>query len=291
MQIHIGRLSLVFLCTQRKIKDSRLIILLPAYLFCIIMISLWNYADTNTNWQFFYLCEHLNLSAAQIKLCLGAKHWDPNVWTFARCMALICAKFLPNCIRGTLTPKILVHMCFAFNSERIYITLASSAANAATAAAFLLLPGASCPLLLPPPPFLLLFVDCCLPSPLPLPPLPALFSAPPLPPPFNGRRHDFCCRNNCRHVLMIIIVIPVGIVDNNAVPGPHRSLHHRSLPSLLSRWFLHRHCHCLSSPAASASAVDVVTVSAADTYLPQWSWPVAPQKSILVDIYLRERQF
>ena len=98
------------------------------------MISLWNYARTHTNWPFIYLCEPLNLSVAQIKLCLDAKHWDLHVWTFARRIAFICAKLSPNCIRGILTPKRLVHI-FAFNSERNYINLASASATAATTAA------------------------------------------------------------------------------------------------------------------------------------------------------------
>jgi hypothetical protein len=78
------------------------------------------------------------------------------------------------------------------------------AAAPATTPAFLLLPGASCLSLLPPPPFLLLFVDCCLPSSLPLPlplwPLPPL---PPLPalfcrPPSGGHQHDRChCKRRC----------------------------------------------------------------------------------------------
>jgi hypothetical protein len=82
----------------------------------------------------FFICAHINLSTAQIELCLDAKHWDLNVWTFARCIAFICAKMVPICICGTLTPKRLVHI-FAFNSERIYINLASTAAAAAPAAA------------------------------------------------------------------------------------------------------------------------------------------------------------
>ena len=103
------------------------------YLFCEIMISLWNNAHTHTNWPFIYLREQLDLSVAQIELCLDAKHWDLNVWTFARCIAFFCAKLSPNCIRGILTPKRLVHI-FAFNSERNYINLASASASAATAA-------------------------------------------------------------------------------------------------------------------------------------------------------------
>jgi hypothetical protein len=137
----------------------------------------------------FYLREQINLSAAQIKLCLDAKHWDPNVWTIARCIAFICAKLLPNCIPGTLTPQILMPI-FAFDSERIYINLTSAA-----------------------------------------------------------------------------------IVNDNAVPGPpRRSLCRWSSPSLLSRCFLHRHCHCLHRPTAAASAINVVAISpAAATYLLPWS--------------------
>jgi hypothetical protein len=84
-----------------------------------------------------------------------------------------------------------VHI-FTFDCERIYINLASTAAAAAatTAAASLLLHGACCPQLSPPP-FLLLFVDFCLPLPLSLPPPPALFSAPPLPPPFQWSSPQF----------------------------------------------------------------------------------------------------
>jgi hypothetical protein len=63
---------------------------------------------------------------------LDAKHWDLNVWTFARRIAFICAKLSPICICGTLTTKRLVHI-FAFDSERIYINLASTAAAAAPA--------------------------------------------------------------------------------------------------------------------------------------------------------------
>jgi hypothetical protein len=82
-------------------------------------------------------------------------------------------------------------------------------------------------------------------------------------------------------------------LSTDAVPGPPRhSLRCWSSPSLLSRYFLRRHCHCLRRPTAAASAIDVVAVSAAAaTYLLPWSRPVALQKSILVDIYLTERLF
>ncbi len=111
----------------------------------------------------------------------------------------------------------------------------------ATALAFLLLPGASCPPLSPPPPFRcsLLIVVC--------------------------PRHCHCrrlCRlcHLCRRcrlclaislpevidmivvvanvIIVILVVVPVVIVDNDAMPGPCRSLCRRSLPSLLSRCFL-----------------------------------------------------
>ena len=39
-------------------------------------------------------------------------------------------------------------------------------------------------------------------------------------------------------VVVILVVVPVAIVDNDAMPGPRRSLRRRSLPSLLSRCFL-----------------------------------------------------
>jgi hypothetical protein len=83
-----------------------------------------------------------------IELCFDVKHSDPNVWAFARRIALFGTKLSPICTPGTLTPKRLVHV-FAFDSKRIYINLA------ATATASLLLPGASCPPLLPLPTF------CC----------------------------------------------------------------------------------------------------------------------------------
>ncbi len=86
-------------------------------------------------------------------------------------------------------------------------------------------------------------------------------------------------------VLVIIIAVSVAVVDNNVVPHPRCSLRCRSLPSMLSRCFLRHHCRCLHRPAAAPSAINVVAFSAAAaTYQPLWSWPVAPQKSILVDI-------
>jgi hypothetical protein len=39
-------------------------------------------------------------------------------------------------------------------------------------------------------------------------------------------------------VVVIEVVVPVAIVDNDAMPGPRRSLCCRLLPSLLSRCFL-----------------------------------------------------
>ncbi len=39
-------------------------------------------------------------------------------------------------------------------------------------------------------------------------------------------------------VVVIVVVVPVAIVDNDAMPGPRRSLRRWSLPSLLSRCFL-----------------------------------------------------
>ncbi len=38
--------------------------------------------------------------------------------------------------------------------------------------------------------------------------------------------------------IVIVVVVPVTIVDNDAMPGPRRSLCRQSLPSLLSRCFL-----------------------------------------------------
>ena len=50
------------------------------------------------------------LSAPQLKIYLradrfmfGRQTFDPNVWTFARRIAFICAELSPMCIRGTLT--------------------------------------------------------------------------------------------------------------------------------------------------------------------------------------------
>ncbi len=91
-------------------------------------------------------------------------------------------------------------------------------------------------------------------------------------------------------VVVIIVIVPVAVVDNNAMPSPCRSLCCRSLPSLLSQCFLGCHWRCLRHPTAAASAVDAVSVSAAAaTYQPPWSWPVAPQKSILVKILLNRK--
>ncbi len=69
------------------------IFLKSACLFCIIVISLWNNTDRHKKWPFFYLCEQINLSAAQIrKVCLDAKHWDLSRYAFARNIAVLCAK-------------------------------------------------------------------------------------------------------------------------------------------------------------------------------------------------------
>ncbi len=91
-------------------------------------------------------------------------------------------------------------------------------------------------------------------------------------------------------VVLIEVVVPVAIVNNDAMPSPSCSLCRRSLPSLLSRCFLRRHWQCLLRPTAAASAVDAVSVSAAAaTYQPPWSWPVAPQNSTLVEILLNSK--
>ena len=56
----------------------------------------------------FYMREQINLSVAQIKLCLDAKHWDPNVWTIARRIAFIA----PNCCQIVyLEPSPLKYSC------------------------------------------------------------------------------------------------------------------------------------------------------------------------------------
>jgi hypothetical protein len=63
--------------TDTQIRIGRCAKVFPSpYLFCIIVISLWNNADRHKKWPFFYLREQINLSAAQIKVCLDAKHWD-----------------------------------------------------------------------------------------------------------------------------------------------------------------------------------------------------------------------
>ncbi len=74
-------------------------------------------------------------------------------------------------------------------------------------------------------------------------------------------------------VVMIIIVVPL-----------------LSSPTTQCLCFLRRHCRCLRRPTAAASVLDVVSVTAAAAtcQLP-WSWPVALQKSILVDILLNRK--
>jgi hypothetical protein len=72
---------------------------------------------------------------------------------------------------------------------------------------------------------------------------------------FSQHSHD--CR--CRYSSIIL----VAVVDNDPMPGPHRSLCCWSLPSLLSRCFLHIHCQCLCLRTAAASAVSVASFSAA----------------------------
>ncbi len=140
---------------------------------------------------------------------------------------------------------------------------AATAAHPAIAPAFLHLPGASCPLLSPPLPFhcFLLIVVC---------------------------PHSCHCRrlchlfHLCRHcqlcfpppfrrslsvitVLVVIVVVKlVAVVDNNAMPGPRRSLHHQSLPSLLSCFLCH-HCWCLCHSTAAAFAVNAAAAFAVNT--------------------------
>ncbi len=94
-QIRIGRCVKVF-------PSHTVLIFLSAYLFCKIVFLLCRYADTHTTWEFFYLSVQIYLSAAQIKLCLCVKHSDRHRYAFAINIALICAKYLPSCIRGTL---------------------------------------------------------------------------------------------------------------------------------------------------------------------------------------------
>ena len=197
-----------------------------------------------------------------MKLCLDAKHWDPNVWTFARRIAFICPKFSPNCIRGTLTPKILVHI-FSLLIVREFTSTS----------------------LPPPPPLLssclvplahrfprrrccrcsLLIVVC--PRRCHCHRCRLCFQHRHCRPPSGSCCHDFRRRNSCHRVVMIVIAVPVAVVDNDAVPSPHCSLRRRLSPSLLSQCFLRRHCHCLHFP----TAVNGVAVSAAAaTYLPPW---------------------
>ena len=86
--------------------------------------------------------------------------------------------------------------------------------------------------------------------------------------------------------------VPVALVDNASMPGPRCSLRRRSSLSLLTQCLPHHHCRCLRRPTAAASTVnvDVASVSAAAAaYQPSWSQPVAPQKSILVDILLNRK--
>jgi hypothetical protein len=73
-------------------------------------------------------------------------------------------------------------------------------------------------------------------------------------------------------IVVIIVIVPVALVNNDAMPSPRCSLCCRSLPSLLSRFFLRRHCRCIRRPTATASAVNAVSVSAAAaTYQLPWS--------------------
>ena len=115
----------------------------------------------------------------------------------------------------------------------------------------------------PPQLYSLLFVDCCLP--------------PPLPPPSIFNR--------------IVVVVPVAVADNQAMPGPRHSPCRQSLHLFLSQCFLCHHCQRLHHLTAAASTVGVVSVSAAAaTYQPPWSWLVTAQKSILFDILLNRKK-
>ncbi len=49
----------------------------------------------------FYLREQINLSVAQIKVCLDATHWDRLRYTFAICIIFMCAELSPSSVRGT----------------------------------------------------------------------------------------------------------------------------------------------------------------------------------------------
>jgi hypothetical protein len=84
-------------------------------------------------------------------------------------------------------------------------------------------------------------------------------------------------------IVMIVIIVPATVLNNDVMPGPCRSFHCRSLSSLLSQCFLHRHCRCLRRPTATASTIDAVSVStAAATYQPP---SFQEQKKGLIKIY------
>jgi hypothetical protein len=50
----------------------------------------------------------------------------------------------------------------------------------------------------------------------------------------DGRRHDCLPCNSCRPRCRDHFIVPVAVVNNDAMPGPCRSLRCRLLPSLLS---------------------------------------------------------
>ncbi len=85
MQIRIGRCAKVF----------PLHTVLIFYLHICSVILCFCCADTQIQIQndHFYLRKQINLSAAQINLCLDAKNWDRRRYAFARNIALeLCTK-------------------------------------------------------------------------------------------------------------------------------------------------------------------------------------------------------
>jgi hypothetical protein len=110
---------------------------------------------------------------------------------------------------------------------------------------------------LPPPPLL----PPPLPPLLPLPPPPPLPLPPPPHPPCKFIVVIFFILAVAA-IAMIVEVLPVAVIDDNAMPGPHCHLCCQLLPSLLSCCFCHHHCcQYLRGPADAASPVNMASFS------------------------------
>ena len=213
--------------------------------------------------------EQINLSVAQIELCLDAKHWDLSRHTFAKKHRSTLHQIGSN-LHSHLWP---LHTAIAST------TATAAAAAAVTAAIFchdcwhasLLCTHRYC----------CRHRFCCSLMIVVCPSVAtaaadasgSVFSTATVPPLVAAAVVMIVIVIKVAVVVAVIVVtVPVAFVNNGATPSLCRSLCRRSSPSLLSWCFPCHHCRCLHRLTAPASNVNVTSVSAAAAaYQLPWS--------------------